>query len=338
MPARPIVRVVPFQPHCFAFGGFEVQMIAALNSALVAGANIAPLDFWRREADFDVLHLWGLELQHAGTAKWAHAAGKKIVLSALVNYPGWKSTLRYKASAWIGPAKLRRPMLSMLDCITVVNDAQARYLIRTVGLPAGKVAIVPNLVEDIFYATEPSAQGDDAGSGNYVLCVGNICRRKNQLNLIGACRNLGVPLLLVGEELAGEEDYGRTVAQIIADSGFRWLRGLNPGSNELANAYRHASVFALPSHEEAQPISALEAAAARVPLVLGDLAYAKQEFYKNAALANPRSVSAIAAAIRRAMDNPGAHRVPASTIEECRSQRIGAAYSAIYQRLFQGIA
>ena len=58
-------RVVPFQPHCFAFGGFELQMIAAMDSARAAGADVAPLDFWRREADFDVLHLWALDCSTA---------------------------------------------------------------------------------------------------------------------------------------------------------------------------------------------------------------------------------------------------------------------------------
>lgn len=43
--SEPIVRVVPFQPHCFAFGGFEVQMLAAMESARTVGVNIAPLDF-----------------------------------------------------------------------------------------------------------------------------------------------------------------------------------------------------------------------------------------------------------------------------------------------------
>jgi hypothetical protein len=57
--SRPVVRVIPAQPHCFAFGGFEIQMLAAMESAWAAGADVAPLDYWRREADFDLLHFWG---------------------------------------------------------------------------------------------------------------------------------------------------------------------------------------------------------------------------------------------------------------------------------------
>jgi glycosyltransferase involved in cell wall biosynthesis len=322
------------QPHCFAFGGFEVQMIAAMESARAVGADIAPLDFWRREPDFDVLHCWGLELQHSHTVKWAHAAGKKTVLSALVNYPGWKSWLRYFASFAMGPARLRRAMLAMIDGVTVVNQAQARFLVETVKLPAEKVTVVPNLVEEVFFNACNHADRDVREIRNYVICVGSICRRKNQLALIGACRKLGVPLLLVGSVLTGEEDYGRSVAEAMAAvKSFYWIRSLSPGSVELASAYQGASVFALPSHVETQPISALEAAAARRPLVLAERPYAKQEFYERAVLADPRSIDAIAGAIRRALDQPDAHCPPVAVIEQCRREKVGMAYMSVYQRL-----
>jgi len=334
MSSRPVVRVVPFQPHCFAFGGFEVQMIAAMESARAAGTEVTPLDFWRREADFDVLHVWGLELQHRNTVKWAHAAGKKTVLSALVNYPNWKSWLRYMASSVVGPARLLRPMLAKLDCITVVNKAQEEYLTGTVGFPKEKIAVVPNVVEDIFFGTECSTEASVFGIENYVLCVGNVCRRKNQLALVSACRKLGVPLLLVGRVLTGEEVYGRAVMEAISAADcVRWIHGLTPGSVELAAAYRGAAVFALPSHMEQQPISALEAAASGKPLVLGDSSYAKQELYEGAARADARSVDAIAGALKKVLDRPDGHCPPRSVIEQCRRESVGAAYTAIYKRL-----
>jgi glycosyltransferase involved in cell wall biosynthesis len=337
MNSPPRVRVIPFQPHCFAFGGYDIQMIAAIEAAREAGADVAPLDFWRREADFDVLHCWGFEVQHANAVKWARAGGKKIVFSALVNYPGWKSWLRHMASMAAGPARLRKAMLPAIDCITVVNKARARYLTGTVGFPAQKVTVIPHLVEDIFFSTGTGARSAGPEIDNYVICVGNVCRRKNQWTLVRACLKLGVPLLLVGDVMTGEEDYGKAVAEAMAvDKGLHWIQGMSPGSTELVRAYRGAAAFALPSYEEQQPISALEAAAMGKPLVLGDLPYARQEFYERAALANPRSVDAIAAAIRKALDNPGAHCPPSSAIEPCRKEKVGAAYMAVYQRVIQG--
>jgi glycosyltransferase involved in cell wall biosynthesis len=312
-------------------------MISAMESARAAGADIAPLDFWRREADFDVLHLWGLALEHSYTVKWAHAGGKKIMISALVNYPGWKSKLKHLASLAIGKARLIGPMLKVLDCITVVNKGQAEYIVNTLGFPGEKVTVVPNMVDDIFFGVGAAGEVSAIGTRDYVICAGNVCSRKNQLSLVYACRKLGVPLLLVGRVLPGEEDYGRAVAEAMkSGDGFVWIPWLTPGSAELASAYRGAAVFALPSINEQQPISALEAAAARKPLVLADMPYARQEFYENAALVDPRSVDSIAGALRRALDRPDAHCPPRSVIEQCRKEKVGAAYMAIYKRLVQG--
>jgi glycosyltransferase involved in cell wall biosynthesis len=332
--SQPVVRVVPFQPHCFAFGGFELQMIGAMKAALDAGVDIAPLDFWRREADFDVLHLWGLDLQHRNTVMWAHLANKKILISALVSYPSLISRLRYVASSLIGPARLHNPMLAQVDGITVVNTAQKQFLVNIIGFPANKVFVVPSIVDDIFFAVPASTDGFELDINNYVLCVGNICRRKNQLALVKACKKIGVPLLLVGKVLTGEEDYGRAVADAMAnDSDIRWIKGLMLGS--LAAAYGRAAVFALPSFNETQPLSALEAAAARKALVLADRPYSKQEFYANAVLTNPDSVDAIASAIGKALDHPDAYCPPAAVIEECRQNKVGAAYLAAYLKLHQ---
>jgi glycosyltransferase involved in cell wall biosynthesis len=333
---KPTVRVLPLQAHCLAFGGFELQMIAAMKSVQDVGVDIAPLDIWKREADFDILHLWGLELQHRNNVMWAHLAKKKILISTLVNYPSLISRLRYAASSLIGQARLSKPMLAQIDGITAVNRQQKQFLENTIGFPSEKVFVIPNIVEDIFFAVPKNAEGFQLDIDNYVICAGNICKRKNQLALVKACIKIGVPLLLVGHVLNGEENYGRAVNDAMANNpNIRWIKGLMPGSTQLAVAYGRAAVFALPSFDEAQPISALEAVAARKPLVLADRPYSKQEFYANAVLTNPDSVDSIASAIAKALDHPDAYCTPIAVIEECRRNKVGKAYFAAYQKLHQ---
>src|SRR5688500_15482068 len=117
----PRVRVVPLQPHCFAFGGFEIQMIAAMRGARAAGADIEPLDPWARVADFDIVHVWGLDQQHVNVAHWSRLARKKVVLSALVGYTAWRSLL---GGGWrrLVPRHWSRRLLDSVDAVTCVNQ------------------------------------------------------------------------------------------------------------------------------------------------------------------------------------------------------------------------
>jgi glycosyltransferase involved in cell wall biosynthesis len=225
-------------------------------------------------------------------------------------------------------------MLAELDGITVVNRQQKEYLTNIVGIPARRVFVIPNIVEDVFFDPPASPPGFDPGLEGYVLCTGNICPRKNQLALIQACRRIGVPLLLVGHLLTGEAEYGRAVEEEIGDDPqVRWVRGLPQGSAHLAAAYRRAAVFALPSYKEEQPLSALEAVAARKPLILGDRPYARQDYYAGALVADPRSVAAIAAALRKAYSRPDEFRPPDSAIQSCRRATVGRAYADAYDAL-----
>ena len=329
-----VVRVVPLQPHCFAFGGFELQMIGAMESARSAGVDVMPLDFWARDSSFEILHLWGLDLQHAQTIRWGNLAGKKVLVSALVNYPGWVQGLRFIASYLLGPGRLRKEMLAWVDGVTVVNEPQKTYLAQTLGFPAERIFVVPNIVEDVFFSKDENTSDFDVGLKDYVISTGNVCKRKNQLSLVRACKQIGMPLLIVGDVLLGEESYGRALAaEISSCSSIRWIKWMAPASENLASAYKRAAVFALPSFAEQQPISALEAAAARKPLLLANRPYAKQELYANAALVNPDSISSIAETLRKVLDSPDGYCPPETIIEGCRRGQVGASYATVYGNL-----
>jgi glycosyltransferase involved in cell wall biosynthesis len=329
-----VVRVVPFQPHCFAFGGFDIQMVDAIGAAHANGVDIKPLDFWSRDDRFTLLHCWGLEPQHETAIKWAKKAHRRVVVSALVNDPGLYSTIRFIGSYFFGPGRMRLSMMRNIDAITVVNDRQKQFLMSMTGFPSSKIYVIPNIVKDIFYTPPKAVQGFDLVLSDYVLCVGNICIRKNQLKLVQACKKLGVPLLLVGGVITGEEKYGALVeASIKGEPSIRWLKELPSGSSQLAFAYEKAAAFVLPSLHEQQPISALEAAAARKPILLGDRPYSRQKYFQGAAVVEPTSVSAIAAGLRRVLNMRGLYCPPLEIISECRSSSVGNKYTEVYNML-----
>jgi glycosyltransferase involved in cell wall biosynthesis len=112
-----------------------------------------------------------------------------------------------------------------------------------------------------------------------------------------------------------------------------WLRGLPPGSPELVALFRNCRGFALPSLSEQQPLSALEAAVLGKPLLLGDRAYARQPYYTNARLVDPTSIDHIAQGLRDILDHPQKHVPPSVLLDECRADRVGAAYSNLFTEL-----
>lgn len=325
------VRVVPLQPHCFAFGGFEVQMLSSLEAARGVGVDVQRLDPWSRDSGFDVLHLWGYDVAQLHTARWARLDGKKLVMSALLAYPSTRTLLRYWASCIVGSGRMRRPMLSWLTALTVVNRQQARYAIDILGFPEERIFVIPNIVNDIFFERPKTDINSEIFLKNYIICTGNICQRKNQLTLVKVCRRLGLPLLLIGATLTGEDAYGDAVAEAMKGSkNMQWIRGLPPNSHELSSAYWNSSVFALPSYNEQQPISALEAAAAGKPLLLANRNYSKQELYANAALADPNSEASISKCLRSILENPDRYIVPCQTLDICREQSVGSLYANAY--------
>lgn len=329
------VRVLPYQPHCFAFGGFEVQMLDAMRAAKQAGIDIQPLDTWSQDADFDILHVWGLGEMHYPAAYWAKKSGKRVVMTALLPSLSSKIRLRDFAFRLLGRNRTLHEIVSLLDLLVVVNESQADTAKSLYRIPSAKIAVIPNIVAGPYYEpTEPDT-AFDPGVRDYLICVGNVAPRKNQLKLTQAALAVGVHLLLIGPVLAGEEAYANTLSKLIkGQESVRWIEeGLPIGSSELVAAYRGSIGFALASHNETQPISALEAAVSGKPLLLADRPWARQSFYSGAHLVNPDSLSSIQAGIAQLCSSVGEQTQLSGILEQCRSPQVGLAYAQAYKQV-----
>ena len=326
------VRVVPLQPHCFAFGGFEIQMISALEAARDAGIDARYLDPWSRDADFDILHVWGLDLAQTQAIAWARKSYKRIVMTALLPYITTQHRIYYAASSLCGVVKLKRKLLDLVDILVVVNEMQARAAKILLGFDESKIRVIPNIVESQFFSGNFIGDQSYIGLRNYVLCTGNVCKRKNQLKLAKAAINGGYPLIIIGDVLQGEERYGEELGSVIKNhENIRWIRGVAPGSSILVAAYSNCIAFALPSLMEQQPISVLEAAAAGKPLLLGDKAYARQKYFHNACLVDPMSEASIQDGLDRIMQNIAGYSPEKDLLSECTRERVGLAYRNVYE-------
>jgi glycosyltransferase involved in cell wall biosynthesis len=328
------VKYYPWQPHCFAFGGFDIQMINTLDAVIKAGVDASKLDIWSRDNDFNIIHLWGVGPHNYQIIDWAKKSGKSVIATVLLPY---YDTIRSKLGYMNRVFQVKQLIhyFKLIDKIVVVNHLQFNVLTKFYGISASRIEIIPHLIEDKYFEIPGFNFSKKYGIDNYVLCTGNISSRKNQYNLAVACINLNVNLVLIGNILDGELNYGKQLETLIdKHKNILWIRELPKASEELVAAYYNCSIFALPSKNETQPISALEAVAMRKSLVLIDRKYARQGFYKDAILCKSPAVKDIETALTIALNG---NKIPEENIEilNCKEDKVGNSYKMCYQKLLE---
>jgi glycosyltransferase involved in cell wall biosynthesis len=184
--------------------------------------------------------------------------------------------------------------------LVAVSEATRRDLIELYGVDAARVRVVPNGGgEPPVEKAPPAARLKALGiSGRYVLQVGRVEPRKNQLAALAGVERLpGVTLVVAGPERDAE-----MAAKLRASARCKVLGVVERPTLELL--YAHASAVVVPSLYEGFGLPVLEAMsrgrvviAARnssLPEVGGDCALYVDD---------PNDAEALAAALRRAVDS-----------------------------------
>ena len=140
--------------------------------------------------------------------------------------------------------------------ILTVSERTKRDLVELYAIAPSKVVVTPNGVDAAF------APGNGRSPGGYVLAVGAVQARKNQLAAVDAAAAVGLPLVVVGpirdESLAAElRGRGADVRGYVTQ-------------DELAELYRGAACLVQPSRFEGFGLPVLEAMASGTPVAMID--------------------------------------------------------------------
>jgi len=193
----------------------------------------------------------------------------------LVHYP----PPRPGASLYVS-AMMRRTLRKSVRVLTV-SEAAKQTIVADFGTDPAKIAVTRNGIDRIFFDEGPRAEG------RYFLYVGNDKPHKNVPRLIEAFRQVrDAQLVLVGAPF----EQHRGVPGVVTP-GFVSIE-------ELAALYRGAVALVMPSIEEGFGLPAAEAMACGTPVIAADIPSLREVTGGAAFHVDPRSVDAIAHAMR----------------------------------------
>lgn len=228
--------------------------------------------------------------------------GKKYVLSTIywdprefLNVSGQAETF---GEWWAKTMPLRREVLKEAALILPNSNLEYEMLKKNFGELPPEI-IVPNAADPIFATAKPERFFQTYRTKDFLLSVGRICRRKNQLMLIRAAKDLNLPLVLIGP--INDGIYYRECRRESAGHKVTFIDALTP--LELASAYASARVHALVSWYDTPGLVSLEAAMAGCRIVTTDRGSAREYFGDHAFYCDPGKVESIRNAIKNAWNS-----------------------------------
>ncbi len=219
-----------------------------------------------KEQQIDVIH--------------SHEFAMNSHLAILAKAAGVRHVATVHGKKYYGDSKARRTiyrLVARLSGLVAVSEDIKSYLVDTVGVPPGRVTVIPNGIAvedyrrdgiDVELARRSLGCSDD----EFLICaVGNLYPVKGHCYLIRAMAKL-VPdhpkLRLV---IAGRGGEQAALEQLIAELFLQDNVSLLGFRDDIKNILLASDLFVMPSLSEGLPLSLLEAMAAKRPVVVTDV-------------------------------------------------------------------
>ncbi|KVH47213.1 glycosyl transferase [Burkholderia diffusa] len=288
---------VLFATYPMAFhtpGGGEIQLLAYRKHLPAHGVDVTLFDPWNPcFLEHDVVHFFSCV---GGSVHFCNFV-KQLQLPLVVSSSLWVT----EDTKHLYPMGEIHHQFSLADRVVTNSDIESDTLARVLDLPREKFVSVLNGVEPIFYDRQPPSSFKDAFDlrESFILNVGNIEPRKNQLALVRAMKSLPeLKLVLIGHQR--DPAYARACLEEGGDQVI-YLGALPHESPILRAAYAACEVFCLPSTLETPGLAALEAHAAGARIAITRVGSTEEYFGRHVTYLDPNDVSSIAQSIRLAM-------------------------------------
>lgn len=268
-------------PSVLAHGGEQIQAVNTVKALREIGVDADFVNWWDPTQTCDVLHFFGRVGEfYSG---FARRKGVRFVMGDLLaaqtnrnwwqRLPHWGLRLLDRVVGGEIGRQYGWTSYRNADAVIALTSVEAVFMRRMFGVDPKRLHIIPNGVEEIFFANPQTPKS------SFLVFTGTITERKRVLELSKAAVEAGVPLWVVGRPYAESDSYYLGFLEVQRGSGglIRY-EGSVEDRGRLAEIYREARGFVLLSNMESHSLSAIEAAAAGCPLLLSDLPWARASF------------------------------------------------------------
>jgi glycosyltransferase involved in cell wall biosynthesis len=194
--------------------------------------------------------------------------------------------------------------IAAADAIIAVSEFTKWDMVERLGVDPSRVTVIYEGAGDMFYPDKNrDGIGDLVGNSPYLLCVGQLQPRKNNLALIRAFASIAaelpdIKLVFAGRPVSGEYLQSLEAAVNEAALAGRVVFARTADDDLLRRLYTHAECMVYPSLFEGFGLPVLESFQCGVPVITSNTSSLPEVAGEAGILVDPRSPSELAAAIK----------------------------------------
>jgi glycosyltransferase involved in cell wall biosynthesis len=301
-------------PFLLAHGGVQSQIEQTRRGLEQLGIEVEYIRWWDDSQTGALIHYFGT----ASVPYLALAHQKKLpvvmtnVFSATSNRSDFRLVLQGLAVQTLlrlpGWATVKKQLTwnsyERADCNIVGLQAERNVLRLVYGIPDDKIRVVPLGVSDAFLNVQPSVDKED-----HLITTGTITGVKRSLDLARMAHAARVPILFLGKPYYTQDPYWHEFQSLIDDHFVRY----RPHVNEvpaMISLLRSARGFVIYSHYENWCLSAHEAAACGLPLLLPRQKWSLERFGNEVRYFDPKHSGKNVPVLRQFYEDCGSLHAP----------------------------
>jgi glycosyltransferase involved in cell wall biosynthesis len=269
-------------PFSLAHGGFQTQIEQSKAGLEKLGVEVEYFRWWDEKQKGDLIHHW--TAPSVAYLKMARQQGTPVVVTHLFTATCNRSPMQLAVQAAITRTMLKVPgwgiirdqlswrSFQLASQMIVSLDSERKILRNIFDVPNERITNVPyGMHQDFLNAGQPTR------TEPYLITTGTITERKRNVELAEMARAAQVPILFVGKPYSQDDPYWKKFATLI-DNRFVLHRNHVDGRSEMIRLLQSSRGFVIYSQYENWCLSAHEAVACGIPVLVQDQPWSRECF------------------------------------------------------------